>query len=97
MTAQKKQYSNNDLMKELSATRAEVKDVSGRLAALETWKISQDAGKAAVDEYRRQESSDKQAQGKENAYSLLKDAGPYILIILAGVAVVLYTYASRVK
>lgn len=68
-----------------------------RLTAMETWKIAQDAGKAAVDEYRRQETTDKNNQGKENAYSLLKDAGPYILIILAGIGVVLYAYASRVK
>lgn len=90
MTAPKKQYTNNDLMKRLDG-------MDSRLIGLETWKIAQDAGKAAVDEYRRQESTDKQAQGKENAYSLLKDAGPYILIILAGIGVVLYAYASRVK
>lgn len=88
MATQKKNYTNGDIIKRLDAMDA-------RLGAVEIWKISQDAGKAAVDEYRRQESSNKAEQGRDSLYAIMRDAGPWILIILAGLAAIIYAYAQR--
>lgn len=71
--------------------------MDSRLSAVETWKIAQDAGKAAVDEYRRRESSNKREQGQDSVYNILRDASPWVLIILTGIAVIVYAYASRAK
>lgn len=84
--SQKKNPTNGDIYKLLN-------DMNHRVQVLETWKISQDAGKAAVDEYRRQEATNSR-QGLLNG---LKDMLPYITLILAGALAAIYAYASRPK
>lgn len=66
-----------------------------RLTALESWKIAQDAGRAAVDEYKRQESNTRQTNSRTGFYDSIKDLMPYIILILGGIAVIIYAYAAR--
>jgi len=87
MVAQhKKNYTNADIYKKLD-------DMDGRLRILETWKLSQDAGRAAVDEYKLQETD----RNKANVVSGIKDLMPYISIIVVGLAVIVYALATRAK
>lgn len=68
--------------------------MDSRLQAVETWKISQDAGKAAVDEYRRQESSDRTTKDRDSMVQTIKDLTPYIIAILVAGAALLYTHSG---
>lgn len=72
--------------------------MDGRLGSLETWKISQEAGRAAVDEYKRQEESDKLQRSRNSAYNGVKDLLPYIIAVLGAAAALIYAHiASGVK
>lgn len=87
MSQNKKTYTNTDIIKKL-----ELMDT--RLSTIETWKIAQDAGKAAVDEYRRQENSVKATQEQQSVFDSIKTLVPYIVAVLCALAAVLYFHAN---
>lgn len=86
MATRKKQYTNNDIFKKLD-------DVDGRLKVVEDWKQGILIGQAAVDEYKKREAAD----SKNTILTAIKDLMPYIALIVAGAAAILYAYASRAK
>jgi hypothetical protein len=86
MTA-KKNYTNGDIIKRLD-------DMDNRLGAIEVWKIGQEAGRAAVDEYKRQESKDRSVQATTNVVDTVKTLTPYVIALLVAAAAVLYLHAG---
>lgn len=84
----KKNYTNADIIKRLES-------MDGRIGAIEIWKLSQEAGRAAVDEYKRQEINDRNNRDRQGLYSGLKDIIPYVVLVLGGLAALIYAYASR--
>lgn len=64
--------------------------MDGRMSALEVYKISQDSGRAAVDAFVTRQAADKANRDRDRAYSSIKDFSPYIILILAAVAAILY-------
>lgn len=89
MAAQgKRNYTNADIIKRLEG-------MDNRLQLMETWKISQEAGRAAVDEYKRQEVNNKNNQDRDSMYSSIKDLMPYVILVLGSIAALIYAYASR--
>jgi hypothetical protein len=87
MTTQKKNYTNADIIKRLDNMATEID-------MLKVWKLSQEAGRAAVDEYKRQEVQDKDDKNKSDIYDKLRDAYPYIMMILAAILVLLYAHSQ---
>ena len=65
-----------------------------RISALEVYKIAQDAGREAVDEYKRQEQSDKERNSKDSLMSGAKDIIPYVVALLIAAAAYIYVKAS---
>lgn len=90
MTAQKKNYTNTDIIKKLDGMASDIE-------MLKTWKISQDAGKAAVDEYRRQEADARNSKSKSALYNSIKDLTPYIIAALSAIVAFLYVHTSGVN
>lgn len=86
--ANKKNYTNADIIKRLD-------DMGSRIEAIETWKIAQEAGKAAVDEYRRQENATNNNKNRNDAYASIKELMPYIIALLVAAAAVLYLHAGN--
>jgi hypothetical protein len=89
MTQPKKNYTNADIWKKLD-------NMASDIEMLKTWKISQDAGKAAVDEYKRREVNEKNNQSKDGVYDSIKDLIPYIIAVLAAFAAYIYVHTSGV-
>jgi uncharacterized membrane protein len=87
MTTQKKNYTNADIIKRLDNMATEID-------MLKVWKLSQEAGRAAVDEYKRQEVQDKDDKNESDIYDKLRDAYPYIMMILAAILVLLYAHSQ---
>jgi uncharacterized membrane protein len=87
MTTQKKNYTNADIIKRLD-------NMATDIDMLKVWKLSQEAGRAAVDEYKRQEVQDKDDKNKSDIYDKLRDAYPYIMMILAAILVLLYAHSQ---
>lgn len=59
------------------------------------WKRGLDIAKQAVDEYKRQEQTDKIQHSKNAAYNGVKDLMPYVVAVLVAVAAYLYVVASK--
>lgn len=91
----KKTYTNADIIKRFDAQDKRLDDMSSEIVILKDWKMTQDIGKAAVDEYRRQEAKDRDEKNKSTIYNSVKDLLPYITLLLAGVTAIIYAYASR--
>ena len=87
MTQDKKSYTNADIIKRLDI-------MDSRLNTLEVWKVAQDAGKAAVDEYRRQETSDAKARNNQSITDTIKEITPYVIAVLAALAAVIYFHTG---
>lgn len=79
----KKNYTNADIIKRLDG-------MDNRLSVIEVWKVGQEAGKAAVDEYRRQESNN----NRNSMFDSIKDVTPYAIALLVALAAVLYAHAG---
>lgn len=88
MTAQKKQYTNNDLWKKMDT-------MEGRLGAVEKWQYDSDYQKKIIADFVAEQNASKRDKDRDGLYSTLRDAGPWVLIILAGLATIIYAYASR--
>lgn len=88
MAAQKKNYTNADIIKRLD-------DMGGQLEVLWNDKLVRDAGRAAVDEYKRQEASERADKSRDGFFDSIKDLMPYIILVLGGLAALIYAYASR--
>lgn len=71
--------------------------MSGRISVLETWKISQDAGKAAVDEYKRQEVVEKSNNARNSVYIGKADLFKYGSLLAAALTTAIYAYLSRAR
>lgn len=84
MAAQQKKYTTTDIYKKMDS-------FNDRLTVVENWKNNIEVGKAAVDEWKRQEATD----SKNSILTGLKDLMPYIALIIAGVAAIIFAYASR--
>lgn len=97
MAGHKKNYTNADIIKEVGLARGDIKDVSDRVTALEGWKQKMDWTKEAVDEYKRQEAADKSTTTRQTIYNGIKELLPYISLILAGLAAIVYAHASSTK
>lgn len=69
--------------------------MSDRIGVLETWKISQDAGKAAVDEYKRQEITERATNARNSVYIGKADLLKYGSLLLAALTTAVYAYLSR--
>lgn len=82
-----KNPTNSDIWKKLDVMAADI-DV------LKTWKISQEAAKTAVDEYRRQEASSHVNQSRDTMFQSVKDITPYAIAVLVALASVLYVHAG---
>lgn len=90
MAVQKKQYTNNDIMKQLSV-------MDTRLMVVENWKNGIEIGKAAVAEYIQQQASDKTNKDRDGMYAAVKDLMPYVIGILVAGAALIYLYVGRTK
>lgn len=95
MTAQKKNYTNADIIKRLDTMDGKYDKMNGRVGVIENKLDRQEWAQEAIAEYRRQESSDKVSKGRDNMYGIIRDAGPWVLVILASLAAIIYAYAQR--
>lgn len=68
--------------------------MDGRMNALEVYKISQDSGRAAVDNYITRQAADKANKDRDGLYSAVKDIAPYVVLVLGAVAAILYAHAG---
>jgi hypothetical protein len=59
------------------------------------WKRGLDIAKQAVDEYKRQEQTEKMQHTKTQAYNGVKDLMPYVVAVLVAAAAYLYVIASK--
>lgn len=83
--AQKQTPTNSDLLREIREVRDMQISQGQHIDTLLRWKEAQDIAKSAVDEYKRQEQSDRFDRQKKE---ILKQVG----IVLGLVATVLYVY-----
>lgn len=90
----KRNPTNSDIMRELKAQRENFNDMRTDVNGLLDWKQKMDWTKEAVDEYKRQEMADKATNTKQGILSAVKDMLPYISLILAGAAAIVYAHAS---
>lgn len=90
MVASKKTYTNNDIMRELTAQRTDFKTMNTRLTAIEGWKAKMDWTKEAVNEYKRQEAADRQTNVKDGFYKNATEVLKYLAPLLAALTVYLY-------
>lgn len=58
------------------------------------WKRGLDIAKQAVDEYKRQEQSEKMQKARSSAYNGIKDLMPYVVAVLVAVAAYIYVHAT---
>lgn len=59
------------------------------------WKRGLDIAKQAVDEYKKQEQTEKMQHSRSAAYNGVKDLMPYLIAVLVAVAAYIYVLASR--
>lgn len=86
MAATPKNPTNGDLYRKLDS-------MDTRIATLEQWKIAEDAAKAAVSNYRRQELQSKRDKSKMEVFQALL---PFIIALTALVYGII-TYMARLK
>lgn len=68
-----------------------------RIEALEVYKLSQEAGRAAVDEYKRQEANDRKDNAQSDIVGNVKSLMPYIIAFLVAAAAFLYIKSASGK
>lgn len=85
-SAHKKTYTNTDIIKRLDVMDAWRTSMDGRMSALEVYKISQDSGRAAVDNFIARQAAEKANKDRDSVYSTLKDIAPYLILVLGAVA-----------
>lgn len=91
---QKKTYTNTDIIKRLDAMDTWRNSMDGRMTALEVYKISQDSGRAAVDDYINRQAVNKNRKDRDSAYSSIKDLAPYVVALLVAIAAYIYTHTG---
>lgn len=85
--AEKKNPTNLDILKELQV-------MGQRISALEQWKIADDAAKAAVREYRREEERGIRDGLQNRQAKTWTEVGKQLAVVLGIIATILYAIAA---
>lgn len=68
-----------------------------QIGELQNWKRGIDIAKNAVEEYKRQEQSDKYNSAKTTTYKNLGEVLKYVVPLIVALMALLYAYTDRIK